>query len=81
MSGRGRPRKYNTDEERAAAKKECDRLYYLKNREKFRENSARRYKESIGGEYKYKSKNSDVSHERERELLEYMFKYDHGSIF
>lgn len=52
----GRPIKYQTDEERREAKRQSDRIYYLKNREKYIQYNNDMYRESIDGKYIYKSK-------------------------
>ncbi len=58
---KGRPKKkIFTEEEQILKKQEADKLRYEKNRELLLQKSSDYYKMKIGGEYKYRSKNSNI---------------------
>jgi hypothetical protein len=60
----GRPSKTLTEEEleeRAAKKRDAGRQRYEKNREQLLQHASDYYKEKIGGDYKYRSKNSGLT--------------------
>ena len=62
----GRKKKYNTDEERIAAKKKSDRENYLRNKEKIKQNKLDNSQEIANKQKEYRDKNKEILSENKK---------------